>query len=147
MSFAYGADKTAESFIKQGIEGNSAEVEMGKLARSNGHSDAVKSYGQMLVTDHSAANDKAMEAAESLGVTVPTGPNKKQQVDHDMMAKMNGAAFDKAFAKDMVKDHKKDIAEYKKQSSKSDAAGSYAKDSLPILQKHLQGAESLEKAK
>lgn len=147
VSVAYGADKASESFIKKAVEGNFAEVEMGKLAQSNGQSDAVKSYGQMLVTDHSAANEKAMQAAESLGVTPPSGPNKKQQADHDKMAKMNGAAFDKAFAKDMVKDHKKDIAEYKKESSKSDAAGSYAKDSLPVLQKHLQGAQALEKGR
>jgi putative membrane protein len=143
----YGADKASEAFITKAIEGNFAEVEMGKLAQSNGQSDAVKSYGQMLVADHSAANDKAMQAAKSLGVTPPRGPSKKQQADHDKMAKMKGAAFDKMFAQDMVKDHKNDIAEYNKESSKNDDAGSYAKNSLPVLQKHLEAAQALEKAK
>jgi putative membrane protein len=146
-SVAYGADKASEAFIKKAVEGNFAEIEMGKLAQSNGQSDGVKSYGQMLIADHSAANDKAMQAAKSLGVTPPSGPSKKQQADHDKMAKMKGAAFDQMFAKDMVTDHKNDIAEYKKESSKNDAAGSYAKDSLLVLQKHLERAQALEKGK
>jgi putative membrane protein len=45
----------------------------------------------------------------------------------------------------MVKDHEEDIKEYKKESSKNDAAGRLAKDTLPVLQKHLQAAQSLEK--
>ena len=47
------------------------------------------------------------------------------------MAKLNGAAFDKAFAEHMVKDHKKDIAAYQKASRKQDAAGRYAQSTLP----------------
>ena len=35
----------------EAIEGNYAEVEMGKLAQSNGQSDSVKSFGQILVND------------------------------------------------------------------------------------------------
>jgi putative membrane protein len=63
------------------------------------------------------------------------------------MAKMKGAEFDKMFAKDMIADHKKDIKEYKAEAKESDAAGQYAKDSLPTLEKHLQTAQSLEKGK
>jgi putative membrane protein len=63
------------------------------------------------------------------------------------MAKLNGAAFDKAFAQHMVMDHKKDIAAYQKEAKKQDATGQYAKATLPTLQKHLQSAQSLEKPK
>jgi putative membrane protein len=44
-----------------------------------------------------------------------------------------------------VKDHQHDIKEYQKEASKIDAAGKLAKETLPILQKHLQMAQSLEK--
>jgi putative membrane protein len=47
----------------------------------------------------------------------------------------------------MVADHKKDIAAYQKESKKTDAAGQYAKDTLPTLQKHLDAAQALEKNK
>ena len=47
---------------------------------------------------------------------------------------ITGAAFDHSFAKHMVEDHQKDIKEYQTEAKLSDAAGAYAKDSLPTLQ-------------
>ena len=62
------------------------------------------------------------------------------------MSKLNGAAFDKAFAAHMVADHKKDIAAYQKASkSKNQQVAGYAGETLPTLQKHLQTAQSLQK--
>jgi putative membrane protein len=145
MTQVQAQDRASQKFLTEAIEGNFAEVEMGKLAQSNGQSDGVKSFGQMLVTDHSAANEKAIAAAKSLDVTPPSGPNKKQKADYDKMAKMKGTAFDKMFAQHMVADHKKDISSYQKESNKNDDAGRYAKDSLPTLQKHLDTAQSLQK--
>ena len=143
---ATAQDKSRQQFLTKAIEGNLAEVQMGELAQKNGQNADVKSFGQMLQQDHSAANQKAMDAAKKLGVNVPAAPNAKQKADYDKMAKLQGAAFDKAFAQHMVMDHKKDIAEYKKASTKGDDAGQYAKDSLPVLEKHLQTAQSLQKS-
>ena len=140
-------EKASQKFLTKAIEGNYAEVEMGKLAQQNGGSDAVKAFGKMLETDHGNANQKAMQVAQSQNMTPPSGPNKQQKADHDKMAKMNGAAFDRMFAEHMVKDHKKDIAEYQKAAKAKGAAGQYAGDTLPTLQKHLNTAQSLQKQK
>jgi hypothetical protein len=43
----------------------------------------------------------------------------------------------------MVEGHKKVIKEYEKEAKKSDAAGSYAKEALPTLHKHLETAQNL----
>ena len=143
---ALAKDPPSKTFITKAIEGNMAEVSMGQLAQQNGQSEAVKSYGQMLVTDHGDANQKATAVAQQLGVTPPTEPTKKQKADYDKMSKMNGAAFDKAFAQHMVTDHKKDIAEYQKAAKmKGDPAGDYASQTLPDLQKHLEAAQGLGK--
>jgi len=142
-AFAQGAD---QKFAKEAIEGNLAEVQMGQLAQQNGASQGVKDFGQMLATDHGQANTKAQSVAQSLNVTPPTGPNSKQKKDYDKMSKMNGAAFDKAFAQHMVADHKKDIAAYQKAAkSKNQTVAGYANETLPTLQKHLQTAQSLQK--
>ena len=143
-SLATAQDKASQSFLTKAIEGNYAEVAMGKLAQKNGGSDAVKSYGKMLETDHGDANKKAIQTAQSMKVAAPNGPNK-QQADHDKMARMNGAAFDKMFAEHMVKDHKKDIAAYEKAAKAKDAAGQYANELLPTLRKHLDTAQSIQK--
>src|SRR4051812_527205 len=146
-SLSQAQDKASQKFLTEAIEGNYAEVEMGKLAQQNGQSDAAKSFGQMLATDHGRANDKAIQVAKQMNVNAPSGPNAKQKADYDKMAKMKGPAFDKMFAQHMVADHKKDIAAYQKESKKKDAAGTYAADALPTLQKHLETAQSLQKAK
>jgi|SwirhisoilCB2_FD_contig_101_2058225_length_862_multi_2_in_0_out_0_1 putative membrane protein len=140
---AWAQSKASKSFLKEAIQGNYAEVQMGELAQKNGQSDAIKSYGQMLVTDHGDANKKAIAVANDAKMTPPTGASRKQKADHEKMAKMTGTAFDKAFAKDMVKDHKKDIAAYRKEAKSKDAAGQYAAQTLPTLQKHLEAAQKL----
>jgi putative membrane protein len=133
-------------FIKEAIEGNLAAVHMGQLAQKNGASQEVKDFGQMLVTDHGQANTKATDVANSLKVTPPTEPNAKQKTYYDRMSKLTGAAFDKAFVTHMVADHKKDIAEYRKESkSKNPTVAAYAGDALPTLQRHLKAAQALQK--
>jgi putative membrane protein len=97
----------------------------------------------MLQADHAAANEKAIDIAKSMGVTPPDGPNAKQKTDYEKMSKMSGPQFDRDFATHMVADHQKVIAEYKKASKSADAAGEYAKESITVLQKHLETARSL----
>ncbi|HEX2654051.1 MAG TPA: DUF4142 domain-containing protein, partial [Xanthobacteraceae bacterium] len=126
------------------IEGNFAEVSMGDLAQKNGHSDDVKNYGKMLSTDHSAANQKALDVAKSMGVNPPSEPSAKQKAEFDKMSKISGASFDKMFAKHMISDHQKDIAQYKKAAKNKDAGGEYAAGQIDTLQKHLEAAKSLK---
>lgn len=139
----FAQDRASQKFLKEAIEGNFAGVQMGQLAQKQGSSDGVRSFGQMLDKDHSDANNKATAAANSVGMTPPTEPNKRQKADYDRMSKLSGAQFDKAFAMHMVSDHKKDIKEYEKAAKKKDAAGSYATETLPTLRKHLDTAQSL----
>jgi len=139
------ADKDSQKFIKAAIEGDIAEVDIGKLAQEKGESDAVKQFGAMLVKDHGAHKAKAEQVANELGVTPPTGSSFSSKATYTKLKLLSGASFDRSFAKSMVKDHEEDIKEYKKESSKTDAAGQLAKETLPVLQKHLQTAQSLEK--
>ena len=140
---ALANDKMSDAFLKKAIEGNLAEVQMGDLAQKNGQSADVKAFGKMLSDDHSAANQKAMDAAKNMGVTPPTEPNRKQKADYDKMSKVTGSKFDKMFARDMVQDHKKDLAEYKKEAKQKNAAGQYAAGEVDTLQKHLDTAQGL----
>jgi putative membrane protein len=83
----------SQAFLKKAIQGNFAEVEMGKLAQRNGQDDSLKKFGQTLIEDHSAANQKAIDVAKSMGVTPPEEPNAKQKADYDKRAKMSGRAI------------------------------------------------------
>jgi putative membrane protein len=144
IASACAADKASQKFITEAIQSNLAEIQVGKLAQDKGQSEDVKSFGQMLVTDHTDANQKAMQVANELGVTPPNEPNAKQKATYDKLSKLSGAAFDREFAKNMVADHKKDISAFQKESKKNDAAGQFAQETLPVLQKHLQTAQTLQ---
>jgi len=145
-SNGWAQDKESQTFLTEAMEGNFAEVQMGQLAQKNGTAQGVKTFGQMLEKDHGDANRKAKAAADALKMTAPTGPNTKQKADYDRIAKLTGAAFDSEFAKHMVMDHENDIKAYEKEATKNDAAGAYAKETLPTLRKHLQTAQSLTTA-
>jgi putative membrane protein len=136
-----------QAFLNDAIQGNLAEISMGQLAQKNGASDGVRSFGQMLAQDHSAANEKAMALAKAQSVTPPTEPKPEAKKEFDRLSKLNGKAFDEAFAKHMVADHKKDIAEFEAQAKGSDKVATFAKDTLPTLQKHLKTAQSLREGK
>lgn len=143
-SGASAQDKASRTFITKAVEGNLAEVQMGQLAQEKGNSDGVRSFGQMLQQDHGAAAERSRAVATQMGATPPTEPNKKHKALHDKLAKLSGDQFDKMFASEMVKDHKKDIADYKKAAKKqNDPAGTYASETLPTLERHLEMAQSL----
>jgi putative membrane protein len=143
---ALAADTKADAFIQKAIEGNLAEIKVGQLAEQKGATQGVRQFGTTLEQDHSTANQQAMSAASSMGVTPPSMPSPEAQAEYQHLAALSGAKFDKAFIKAMLKDHKKDIAEFKKEAKASNnPAASYAQASLPTLQKHLRIAESLER--
>jgi putative membrane protein len=146
-TITFAAENPSNSFLKKAIEGNYAEIQMGQLAQQKGQSDSVKKFGQMLSDDHSAANQKATAAAQSIGVAPPSGPNAKQKADYEKMSKLTGDQFDREFATHMVADHQKDIADYKKEAKRSDAAADYAKAQIDVLQKHLDTAKALKPSK
>jgi putative membrane protein len=144
-AWAQNQNTAGQAFLKKAIEGNLAEIEMGKLAQQKGTSDGVKAFGKQLEQDHATANQKALSVAKEMGMTPPTEPNKKQKAEYDHMAKMSGDKFDRAFAKHMVADHKKDIKEFQKEAKKTNERPSnFANDVLPDLQKHLDMAQQLQ---
>ena len=144
QSQAQKGDKDSQKFIKAAIEGNLAEVDVGKLAQEKGKSAAVKKFGAMLADDHGKANEKAKTAASQVGVEPPSGASVGEKATYLKLKVLSGDAFDKSFANTMVSDHESDIKEYQKASGKSDAVGQYAKETLPTLQKHLQEAKALQ---
>jgi putative membrane protein len=141
---AQKASKADQAFVKEAIQGDLSEVKVGQLAQQKGQSQDVKSFGQMLQQDHSQNLQQAQQLAQQVGVTPPTEPNAKQKAMYDKLSKLNGAQFDKAFAKDMVKDHKEDIAKFQKEAKSKGEVAQFAQQTLPVLQKHLQTAQSIQ---
>jgi len=130
-------------FVKEAASGGMEEVELGKLAASKASDPDVKSFGQKMVDDHSKANDQLKQIASQKGITLPAGLNNMQKHDKAKLEKLSGGAFDRAYISMMVKDHKKDVADFEKESKSGKDADvkSFASSTLPTLQDHLKMAQ------
>ena len=141
---ATGADAT---FVKKAADGGMAEVALAKLAQEKASNAEVKSFAAKLEKDHSQANDELKQVASKKNITLPAEPSKAHKAQHDKLAKLSGAEFDKAYVAAMVDDHQKDVREFSRVASgNSDAeVKAFASKTLPTLKDHLQHVQELSK--
>ena len=135
-----------KAFIKTAMEGDNAEVQMGKLAQQKGASQGVRDFGRMLEMDHGMHKDKDVALAAKLGVKPTDDVPMMAKMDKHKLEGLSGVKFDHEFVKGMIKDHKKDIGEYEKQTKAHGVTAAFATETLPTLHKHLETAEGLQRA-
>lgn len=137
--------KTDKTFVRKAAEGGLAEVQLGQLAQQQGGSDAVKEFGQRMVTDHQAANEKLQAIAQSENVQLPTNISKHDEKELTKLQSLHGAEFDKAYARAMHSDHRADIREFEHEAKhgKNPQLKQFADSTLPTLKEHLASAEKL----
>jgi putative membrane protein len=137
-----------QKFVNEAATGGLLEIKVGQLAQEKGQTQAVKEYGQKLVEDHTKADSELKRAAAEDGLKVPDTLEPKQQALLDKLSSLSGDQFDKAFVKDAVKDHEKDIKEFKREAEGGTHANikQFASSTVPVLEQHLAMAKSLKKS-
>ncbi|MBB3228555.1 putative membrane protein [Luteibacter sp. Sphag1AF] len=143
MSETSGTD---EGFVRNASAAGAAEIALGKLAAAQGHSDAVKSFGQRMVTDHTAANEELKHAvAGQRGYQIADAPKPEDAQFADELSRLSGKEFDARFAQKMVADHKEAIAIFETESSKgkNPELKAFAAKTLPTLREHAAMAHKL----
>ena len=139
-----------QQFVDFAAQTDMIEANLGQLAQSVAASQQVKDYSQMLATDHTSDFNQLYNVAQQASLNRPDAiddEHTKKMIDP--FQKLKGAAFDHRYIHEMIAGHTKAIAIYKKESAdaQNPALKSYAEQALPVLQKHLDGAKALEKAK
>jgi putative membrane protein len=115
-----------KTFAENMFMTNMAEVQLGKMGVQQAASPEVKSFAQMMVTEHTKANEELKPIAQQLGVQAPAQLDEKHQAIADRLSKLQGAEFDKEFMKVMVQAHQEattQIAPLAGHQSSSDPAG------------------------
>ena len=132
-------------FVTKALEGGMAEVQLGQLAQQKSNNPDVKQFGQRMVDDHTKLGDQMKSVAQQIGVKVPDAPSKKDQAVMAKLQALNGDAFDKAYMKDMVKDHKMDLNEFKTEAANGSnpAVKDAANQGAQVISQHLQMAEQI----
>jgi putative membrane protein len=135
-----------QKFAKSAAIGGMLEVKLGEIAQKNASSKAVKDFGSMMVTDHTKLNDDLKSLAAKQGITLPAGLDSAHQAMVDKFAKLTGAAFDKAYIPDMVKDHEKDLAEFRAEAAKTKdpELKALAEKGASVIAMHLEHAKKAE---
>lgn len=147
---AAGAAMSDQQFVDFAAQTDMVEANLGQLAQNVAAKSDVKQYGQMLVADHTDNYHQLWTAAQQASLTVPNAIDTEH--NKTMIApfqKLKGAAFDHKYIQEMVLGHTKALATYKKeaQDAQNPALKSYAEQSIPVLQKHLDDAKMLAKGK
>jgi len=128
---------TDQQFVDFAAQTDMLEAHLGQLAAAQASSQGVKDYTQLGVV---AGKDN---------LVVPKGLDAA----HDKMIapfqKLKGPAFDHRYIREMIAGHTAAIKVYTKEAADAQSADlkAYANETLPTLQKHLDGAKNLAKAK
>jgi putative membrane protein len=136
------------SFMNEAAPGGLTEVELGKLAVKRASNADVKKFAQRMIDEHSQANRELDELAAQKNVTLKKEKTPEQQAAIDKLSKLNGNVFDREYAKDMLKDHEKDVAKFEAAADEASDPDvkTYAEMTLPTLRGHLDMARKLQQA-
>lgn len=137
------ADK---NFARRAAQSGMAEIQMGKLAADKATTPSLKAFGQRMVEDHTKANEQLKSIDRRVGITPPEGINAKEQATFDSLSRLSGAAFDRAYARVILADHREDIKEFRKEanSGANPELKAFAAQTLPTLRNHLNSIRSIE---
>jgi putative membrane protein len=148
MANTMGVSDNAAKFAVAAANGGMMEVELGKLAQEKAINKQVKDFGEMMVKDHTKANDELKSIAAQKNITLPASVSDDSQKKIADLNKKSGKDFDKDYINMMVKDHKDDIDDFEKAAKDSTypEIQSFAVKTLPTLYKHLGAAKAIQKS-
>jgi putative membrane protein len=136
-----------DNFVDDASAKGVAEVEAGKLAEEKGSAADVKSFADMMVKDHTAANAKLKSIADAKNLKVSDSAELVDKAKTMILELRSAKSFDQAYANNQVKAHEATIALFEKEASEGKDAEikAFAKETLPTLKAHLEHAKTLSR--
>jgi putative membrane protein len=151
---------TDKYFILNAANANRAEIDIGQLAVANATSrdtttnsnpnngsqqDSVKAYAQMMVDDHTQAQNELQTIANDWNVTLSSSLDAQHTDLKNRLSSMKGMAFDTAYIQSQIADHQTAITFFESEVNHGTEKQilNYANKYLPILRMHLQQADSI----
>ena len=136
-----------KAFVSKALQGGMAEVQLGQLTLQKSSNDQVKQFAQRMIDDHTKLGEQMKPVAKQLDVSEPKSISKKDKSTIAKLEALSGPAYDQAYIKDMVKDHKQDLSEFQTEASSGqdqtvkDAASQGSK----VIAQHLQMIQQIAK--
>lgn len=133
-------------FAVESADAGMLEVQLGKLALTNSSNQEVKDFGQMMIDDHTKANNELTALAKNKDITLPPAPSEKSVNRIKDFNEKTGQEFDKDYINFMVSDHEKVVSSFENASNHTSDAEikTFVDNTLPVLRNHLAAAKVLK---
>ncbi|CAM3936888.1 DUF4142 domain-containing protein [Deinococcus frigens] len=145
ISTAQTSNDTDVLFMETATMSNLAEIATSRLALQKSGNTAVRAFAQMMITDHTKAQDELNALAVKKGVKLADKPGAAQRLQSNKLSMLSGAAFDAEYKKVQVGGHDMTLTLIKTYRSfgKDTDALAYAAKIQPIVAGHLEMAKGL----
>jgi putative membrane protein len=142
------ADPVDAKFAVDAANGGMAEVALGNLAKQQATNAKVKDFADMMVTDHTKANNELMALAKTKNITLPDSVSNDKKAAMTDLSKKTGADFDKAYVDMMIDGHQKTINLFEDESKNGKDADikAFADKTLPTIKMHLSHIQAIHDA-
>jgi putative membrane protein len=137
-----------QHFIMEAAQANMFEVAAGKAAQQKSTNQELKQFAQMLVQDHTQANEQLKPIAQQAGVQWPGQLNEVYQAMVSHLEKKSGSDFDRHFLYGQVAGHVKDRLIFRDAiaMTQNPQLKQWAQQTDQMILKHLRHGESLADA-
>jgi len=138
-------DTTARHFIIMASIGNLQEIATGKLAAQKATRSDVKSFGQMMITDHSDGEKKLLQLAKMQNIQIPAAATDTPPPDLKL-SKASGDEFDRMYIHAMASGHRSTVMMFQNYAlnGKDPQLKAFAQQMLPTLKEHLAAVKALD---
>ena len=145
MTGSMAVDENDSRFATTAAAAGMAEVDLGKIAEQKAVNHRVKSFANMMVTDHTKANDALASLAKTKNITLPSAPDADAQKKADELSKKSGKGFDKDYVDAMIDGHKKAVKLFTdaSQNCKDPDLKAFATNTLPTIKMHLDSIQAI----
>jgi putative membrane protein len=135
------------TFAQNASLSNSVEIDFGQLAVSRGTDSLVRAYAQMMIDEHTQAQEDLDNAVEDFDNVDLTGnmDQQHQQLREQLMS-LSGNSFDSLYITSQITDHERTLTLFQNAQTNSSESKirSYAQKYTPHIQQHLVLADSIQ---
>ena len=140
----------APGYVAQAASSDQFEIQSGQLALQASQNPSVQQFANMLISDHTQTSQNLLAAATAAHVPPPPpGLLPPQQAMLDQLRSAGtGYAFDQAFQQAQIQAHQQALALHQNYAASGDLPPlrAVATSAVPIIQRHLAMAQSLQLA-
>lgn len=135
------------TFLVKSADARMMDAQEGKLAKTKGTSESIRSYGALMVKDQALLLQQIKKLAAARNITLPAAVANEKKDASTELSNEQGKDFDKKFIKMMIIDHERDVKLFRKAVSSDDKGiSAFAGKYLPVIEEHLAKIEALKKA-